>query len=310
MQFVAKEGKVAGKPIRGDKGEELYVNELPITTLAEDRIMFPVKGSDITIENSQRDIPAWQRWNDYGIGQFLKGKAALRQAEEAFQKVEELKQYHGPLNLARVYEREGRIAEAADALGRAADYKEPPAPPWTVAWLSGVISQQQGALDDAEHNFRKVLEEKTPEMVARGFDFSLDYEIRNQLGEVLFNKAVQLRGEDERLERETILRDAVNQYQKTLAVDSENVTAHFNLAQLYADLGEKELEEEHRRLHKRFKPDDNATDEALKRAREKYPAANHAAEAVVIYPLHREGAPGLAGRATSDSNATRVAEAE
>jgi hypothetical protein len=28
-------------------------------------------------------------------------------------------------------------------------------------------------------------------------------------------------------------------------------------------------------------------------AREKYPAANHAAEAVVIYPLQRPGAPGM-----------------
>lgn len=310
MQFVAKNGKVAGKSIRGDKGEELYVNELPITTLAEDRIMFPVKGVDITIDNPKRDIPDWQRWNDYGIGELLKGKSALRQAEEAFKQVEELKRYHGPLNLARVYEREGRIPEAAEALGRAANYKDPPAPPWTVAWLSGVINQQQGALDDAEHDFQTVLKDKTPEMIAKGFDFSLDYEVRNQLGEVLFNKARQLRGEDEQVERESILRAAIAQFQRTLASDSENVTAHFNLSRLYVELGEDELAEKHRTLHKRYKPDDNAADEAVKLAREKYPAANHAAEAVVIYPLHREGAPGLAGDANLKSAAARVAESE
>jgi hypothetical protein len=106
------------------------------------------------------------------------------------------------------------------------------------------------------------------------------------------------------------LRDAVSQYQKTLEIDSENITAHFNLAQLYAELGEKEREAEHRRLHQRFKPDDNAADEAVKRAREKYPAANHAAEAVVIYPLRREGAPGLAGPDQSNTTATRLAESE
>lgn len=310
MQFVAKNGKVAGKPIRGDKGEELYVNDLPITTLAEDRFVFPVQGIDIAVENPKRDIPDWQRWNDYGIGQLLKGKAALKQAEEAFKQVEELKQYHGPLNLARVYNTEGRIPEAASALERANQYTDPPAPTWTVAWLSGVINQQQGLLDNAEHDLRKVLEVKTPAMIARGFDFSLDYEIRNQLGTVLFDKANQLRGEANREERAAILRDAIAQFQKTLELDTENVTAHYNLSLLYAQLGDDTLAAEHRGLHQRFKPDDNAADQAVKLAREKYPAANHAAEAVVIYPLHRKGAPGLDDTPPTNSAAARPAESE
>ena len=50
---------------------------------------------------------------------------------------------------------------------------------------------------------------------------------------------------------------------------------------------------EHRRLHARYKRDDNAADRAVRLARERYPAADHAAEALVIYPLRREGAPGL-----------------
>jgi hypothetical protein len=53
-------------------------------------------------------------------------------------------------------------------------------------------------------------------------------------------------------------------------------------------------------------------------ARERYPAANHAAEAVVKYPLHRPGAPGLAseelplplppgeGRGEGESAATKA----
>ena len=48
------------------------------------------------------DIPAWQRWNDYGIGLLLEGRSSggkgeLRQAAEAFAKVEELSQYRRPL---------------------------------------------------------------------------------------------------------------------------------------------------------------------------------------------------------------------
>jgi tetratricopeptide (TPR) repeat protein len=304
MQFVAKNGKVADKPIRGDNGDAVYMNELPITTLATDRVVFPVKGVEAKVENPKRDIPDWQRWNDYGIGELLKGKAALRQAEEAFTRVEELKQFHGPLNLARIYSTDGRISEAGGALQRAAEYKDPPAPPWTLAWLSGLINQQQGRLHEAEHDLRKALEERTPEHEKRLFDFSLDYEVRNQLGTVLFDEANQLRGDENAKERKMILEDAVAQFKKTLLVDSENVTAHFNLSQLYVQLGKTELADEHRKLHQRFKPDDNAADQAIKLARQKYPAGNHAAEAVVIYPLHREGAPGLTSVVPAQATAT------
>jgi hypothetical protein len=62
---------------------------------------------------------------------------------------------------------------------------------------------------------------------------------------------------------------------------------------LYAELGDDEKSREHERLHLRYKLDDNAQGRAERLAREKYPAANHAAEAVVKYPLQRPGAPGL-----------------
>jgi tetratricopeptide (TPR) repeat protein len=310
MQFVAKNGHVKGEKIRGDSGREPYINELPITTLAVDQMTFPVEGVSAQVNNPERDIPPWQRWNDYGIGQLLKGKAELRQAEEAFQQVEMLKQYHGPLNLARVYFTEGRLDEAAQALQRAAEYTDPPAPPWTLSWLSGMVNQQQGHLDEAEQNFRKVLEERTPEMVQRKFDFSLDYEVRNQLGLVLFDLARQRRSEDQRAERERLLLDAVKQFETALKTDSENITAHYNLHLLFAGLGEEVRAAEHLRLHARYKADDNATDRAVQLARQKYPAANHAAEAVVIYPLHREGAPQRpqVSHSTTQPPANRVAE--
>ena len=52
-------------------------------------------------------------------------------------------------------------------------------------------------------------------------------------------------------------------------------------------LGDSEKATDHRKWHLRYKPDDNAKGRAVRLAREKYPAANHAAEAVVIYPLQR-----------------------
>lgn len=50
----------------------------------------------------------------------------------------------------------------------------------------------------------------------------------------------------------------------------------------------------HRELHSIYKPDDNAR-EAVATYRKNHPAANHAAQSIVIYPLNRAGAPGVAG---------------
>ncbi|HJS08601.1 MAG TPA: hypothetical protein VJ809_13110, partial [Pirellulales bacterium] len=74
-----------------------------------------------------------------------------------------------------------------------------------------------------------------------------------------------------------------------------NSAAHYNLSQLYEQLGDETKAEDHRQAHQRFKLDDNAADKAVRLAREKYPAANHAAEALVIYSLHRQDEPPAAG---------------
>ena len=51
---------------------------------------------------------------------------------------------------------------------------------------------------------------------------------------------------------------------------------------------DKEAAELHRKLHARYKPDDNARDVAVAKARQKNPAADHAANAIVIYDLSRK----------------------
>ncbi|HUY90644.1 MAG TPA: multiheme c-type cytochrome [Pirellulales bacterium] len=297
MDFVAKTTEKLGAPLRGRKDGEAYKNELPITTLAEDRITFPVAGVDERPENADSPIDVWQRWNDYGIGLLLEGQAGakgeLRQAADAFLHVEALGRFDGPLNLARVYYAEGRLDEAVEAIRRAAVYADPPAPAWTLGWLSGLVNRQQGHLAEAEENFRSVLEDRTQAMIDRHFDFSLDYEVINLHGQTLFDLAKQARGEPRKSEREAYLRRAVEQFEKTLKIDAENVTAHYNLQLLYAQLGDGAKAAEHRELHARYKPDDNAHDRAVALARRRYPAANHAAEAIVIYSLHRDGAPGL-----------------
>jgi len=287
VEFIARTLKQDGISVGGLSADGPVMNRLPVTTLASDRFTFPVNGQPLPTENVARDLPAWQRWNDYGIGLLLKGTKQLRQAEEAFTQVERLGRYDGPLNLARLYFQEGRLDEAVSAVERAAQYDDPAAPPWTLSWLSGIINRQQGHLDLAEANFRAVLAPPNQEMRDRGFDFRLDYEVINLLGRTLFDRARQLRGAESQSRRSQLIQEAITQFLTTLEIDPENVDAHFNLGLLFTAAEDLPRAQKHQQLHQKYRPDDNARDVAVAAARSKYPAANHAAEAVVIYDLLR-----------------------
>lgn len=286
-------------------GEKFVRNDLPISTLASDSMTFAVEGAGtLAVANEPSGIEPWQRWNDYGIGLFRKGdkgsnKGELVQAELAFAEVEKLGRPDGPLNRARVYVKEGRLDEAVAALDLAAKH-ETPAPPWSIAYFTGIVNKQNGHLDDAIANFMRVVEMKVPD---RGFDFSMDYTLLDELGQTMFERAQQERGEANKPERDRLLREAASWFEKTLAIDSEDLAAHFNLSRIYRQLGDDAKAEEHRLLHLKYKPDDNATDRAIAIARRNDPAANHAAEAVVIYDLQRGGAYGVANHVSSTASA-------
>jgi len=306
LNYVFGQGYTNGAPFQ-------VTNDLPITTMASDTVTFPVEGaSPADTLNPESAIPEWQRWNDYGIGLLLEGdrgseKGELIQAADAFAQVEKLGHADGPLNLTRVYYKEGRLDDAAAALQRAAQF-DPPAPRWTRAWLNGLVNKQIGNLDQAITEFRSVLEDRYPELDRRGLDFSKDYEVINELGQTLFERAKLERGAAHQPQREAFLRQAVEQFQKTLALDLENLTAHYNLALIYRQLGEPQLAQKHRQLHERHRPDDNARDRAVAIARRRDAAADHAAQAIVIYPLQRRGAPGWAAPADRDSLSVALSE--
>ena len=173
--------------INGDPFQ--LTNDLPIRVIATDSITFPVEGVEASVANEDSKIPAWQRWNDYGIGLLLKGSAGSSKGEligaaNAFEEVEKLGRPDGPVNLARVFFKEGRLDAAVDALQRATSF-DPPAPAWTLAWFNGLVNKQNGFLDEAITQFRSILEDRYPEVEERGFDFSRDYEVINELGSTL-----------------------------------------------------------------------------------------------------------------------------
>lgn len=315
MDFAIRKHKEVEPPIRGHiPGEEdKYGNPLPISTLASDKIVLAVEGGPEVEEQPKSEIPPWQRWNDYGIGLFLEGGpdrgGEFRQAIEAFAEVEKLGRYDGPLNAARVLFREGRLEEATEAIDRALRHDNPPAPTWTAAWFLGLIKRQQGKLDEAIEDFRSIVDKdrRTKEMIDRGFDFSLDYEVQNELGATYFDRAKRATGPDRADERKQFLELALERYKITDSLDPENVNAHFNMALLYDQLGQPELAQQHRASHQRYKLDENARDDAIAAARKKYPAADAAMEIIVRYDLRRPGAPGLA---ESESNPKTSAESE
>ncbi len=161
MEFMGTKLTEKDREVRGLEIGKPYINPLPIVTMAEDSVILPVKGVAESVPEQKRDIEVWQRWNDYGIGMLLKGKAELKQANEAFVEVEKLGRADGPLNQARALFEEGDLNGATEALQRATSM-DPPAPPWTVSWLSGVVDRQQGNLERAAESLRGVLETKVP----------------------------------------------------------------------------------------------------------------------------------------------------
>ncbi|MEM1180585.1 MAG: multiheme c-type cytochrome [Acidobacteriota bacterium] len=273
------------------KGDANWTNDLPVMLMATDQVRLPVRGGP-TVANPPSPIPEWQRWNDYGIGLLRKGgksKGELRQAEQAFSEVEKLGRPDGPINLARVYIAQGTVQDRAiGALERAAAF-DPPAPPWSVAWFTGLVNKQNGFLDEAIANFEGIVELDDEETRRRGFDFSKDYRLLNELGQTLYERARQERGEAKKASRRAFLDRSKGYFERTLELDPENSPAHYNLYLLHKELGLEEQATVHFELYRKYKVDDNARDRAVAIARANDPAADHAAEAIVIYDLQRPG---------------------
>jgi tetratricopeptide (TPR) repeat protein len=217
---------------------------LPIVDLAADRVQVAIEGGPPAANEPSPIAETWQRWNDYGIGLLLEGttkggqKGELRQAEEVFRKVAELGKADGWVNLARVYQREGRIHDALEALVKAANHKEPAAP-WVINWLTGQINASNGLLEEALASYEAVLKTRIPE---RKLDFSLDFVVIDELASTLYTLARPLPVNSS--ERKELLKKSIAAYRRALAIDSEDVSAHYGLGLALGDpaWGDRKLE--------------------------------------------------------------------
>ncbi len=215
---------------------------LPVTTLAEDAVVLPLRDSPLppgegpgvrgnlppTTARGNTDA-LWLRWNDYGIGLFLQGD--LKGAARAWTKVAELApdQPDGPLNRARAEIAEGRLADAKASLAEA----EKRRPGWgKTAFFRATVAKDEGRLDDAEKDLEAVLEK-----------FPLDRVAWNNLGLVDW-----LAGR---------LPEAVAAYGKTLAIDPEDLNAHYNLMRVYRAMGDRKNADLQDAAYRKYKDDES-----------------------------------------------------
>jgi tetratricopeptide (TPR) repeat protein len=233
MEYVHKD---SGKPSP----------KLPIIDLCQDKVVLPVAG--------QGDVPAqespikagWQRWNDYGIGCLVEGgvgskRGNLKQAEAAFRKLLSLgvkdAVWHGHMNLARVYVDLGRLDEATRELN-AAQQADPPAPWWVLAWFKGLVTAQNATtredLDTAAKLFEKIVDPANQPKKDDGklkYDFTRDYVVLTELGRTLYKRStLEVPGSE--TERAVLLR-AIAAFERSLAVDLEELDTHYGLSQCF-----------------------------------------------------------------------------
>ena len=164
--------------------------------------------------------------------------------------------------------------------------EESPARAWHLLWFGGQVDRQNGRIDEAIAQYRQVVDGGFEQAAGRGFDFSEDWRVLNELGSTLYQRARMARGKARAGERTAYLREAADVFEASLLLDPEGMPAHFGLMQVLRDLGDEEGAARHEALHAKYKPDDNARDNAIAEARKRYPAANRAAESVVIYELN------------------------
>ncbi|GIX36473.1 MAG: hypothetical protein KatS3mg126_2252 [Lysobacteraceae bacterium] len=275
--------------MRHVEGDAFAGNTLPVSLLAEDQVTLPVGGGAVPADADPSPPPEWERWNDYGIGALRKpARRQLRQAEEAFARVEALGRGDGALNLARVYLEEGRLDEAAEALRRAAE-AQVPAPAWTRVWFGALVLRQEGRLAEAIEALTSLVETRFAEARQRGFDFSRDYRLLNELGQSWLERALGMRTPASDAQRQAALEQAQRWFEAALEQDPENAASHYGLVQVHRERGDAAAAARHAAEHARYRLDENARDRAVAAARQRYPEARAAADPVAIYDLQRPG---------------------
>jgi tetratricopeptide (TPR) repeat protein len=207
------------------------IPDLPITVLA--RAEAKLELGDARTPTVWRPVVRREdreRWNDWGIGLLLQGD--LKGAEYAFQRVTEAEPGYadGWLNVARALIQEGETDAAKPYIRRALEINPHLG---RIYFFQAMVEKADGDYDAALKSLRTAAAQ-----------YPRDRVVRNQIGRILFLK-----------------RDyagAVRAFQDTLAVDPEDLQAHYNLMLCLRGLGDTQGAAREEALFKRFKADESS----------------------------------------------------
>ncbi|HKT46908.1 MAG TPA: tetratricopeptide repeat protein [Candidatus Acidoferrales bacterium] len=256
------------------------VPDLPITVLAEDTKTLRVLPRNAPIPRPQtistKEI--WTRWNDYGIGLFLQGD--LKAAAAAFQKIVDADPQNpdGWTNVGRVLLQEGDTAGARKVLEQSLALMPQLA---RTNYFYARVLKDEGDYDGASAHLQIVLAQ-----------YPRDRVVLNELGRILF---LQKR-----------YADAVKEFQQTLAIDPEDLQAHYNLMLCYNGLGDDAKANEHKLRYLRFKADE-ASQAITGPYRQIHPEDNNERQPIhehVSVPLNTPSAPQSASQRSAQNRAT------
>jgi tetratricopeptide (TPR) repeat protein len=230
---------IFARHVEGVAAREQEIPDVPVVVMARDKIDLTVSPpprpaaagrAPQFVENLALDPADWQRWNDYGIGLLLQGD--LKGAERVFRIVTRLRPGYadGWVNVARALVQEGNVDDAKAPLATALRLDPTLA---SAHFFTGLALKVQGNYPAALRQFA----------MAAG-RYPNDRVVRNQMGRMLF------------LQRK--YQQAVDEYQKTLAIDPEDLEAHYNLMLCYRGLRRDDLAAREEKLYMRFKADESS----------------------------------------------------
>jgi tetratricopeptide (TPR) repeat protein len=205
------------------------IPDLPIVTLAHDEARIELSdGAAATVWRPVVRREDRERWNDWGIGLLLQGD--LKGAEYAFERVTEADPDYadGWLNVARALIQEGETEAAKSYIAKALKVDSSLG---RIHFFKAMTEKADGDYDAALSSLR-VVEAQYPR----------DRVVQNQIGRILF------------LKRD--YRAAVEAFHKVLAVDPEDIQAHYNLMLCLRGLGDADAARREQRLFLRFKADE------------------------------------------------------
>jgi tetratricopeptide (TPR) repeat protein len=234
-------------------GNLKQIPDVPAITVSENEVTLSVLPADRPAVQPKVMLQAddWTRWNDFGIGLFLQGD--LKGARQAFEQITRIdsKNPDGWVNLGRVAVQEGDMARARSVLEKALQLKPDLA---RANYFFARVLRAEGNYGAAADRLLKVIAQ-----------YPQDRVVLNDLGRIYF------------LQRKYA--DGVNQLEKVLKIDPEDLQAHYNLMLCYQGLGKSTKAQQEKELYLRFKADESS--QALTGPyRQAHPHDNHERQAI------------------------------